>query len=182
VTTLILTRHGETEWNREGRVQGHADIPLNGTGIAQAQRLAADLLHLELDAVYASDLLRASVTASIVAEPRGLEVVLLPALRERDFGTWEGLTDVEARRRFPTETADPRTWGDAETQGEMASRVFRALIEIGCEHAGGTVLVVSHGGPLRATLRRVGRGGHGPLENGAVVRVLAEGATLRAVD
>jgi broad specificity phosphatase PhoE len=181
-TTIVLARHGETDWNRARRVQGHADVPLNAAGRRQAADLVARLAHETFDAVYTSDLRRASETALLVAEPRGLDVVPATELRERDFGTWEGLTDDEARRRYPVETEDPRWWGDAETQEEMATRVVQKLIEIGRVHRGGRVLVVSHGGPLRAMLRHVGRDPHGPIDNCAVVRFVAEGGTLRGVD
>jgi len=183
VTTLILlARHGETDWNRERRVQGHTDVPLNSAGRRQAQDLAEVLSGDAIDSVYSSDLRRASATAGVVADPRGLEVVLLTDLRERNFGTWEGLTDDEARRRYPEETSDPRTWGDGETQVEMAARVLEAVRLIGSRHSGEVVLVVSHGGPLRAVLRLVGREVDGPLENCAVVRLLAVGSVLRGVD
>jgi broad specificity phosphatase PhoE len=180
-TTLVLVRHGETDWNRERRVQGHTDVPLNAEGRLQAADLVARLAHETFDAVYTSDLRRARETALLVAEPRGLNVVPATELRERDFGTWEGLTDDEAHRRYPMETRDPRGWGDAETQEEMAARVLEKLIEIGRVHRGGRVLVVSHGGPLRAVLRHVGRDGDGPIENCAVVRVVAQDDTLWGV-
>ena len=181
-TLILLARHGETDWNRERRVQGHTDIPLNATGLQQAEDLGAWLAETKLNAVYASDLARALATALVVAQPRGLEVVTVPELRERDFGTWEGLTDDEARRRFPAETSGPRTWGDAESPEKMAARVLAALRTIGAANPDGTVLVVSHGGPLQATLRHIGADGDRPLENGVVVSVAVENGALRGVD
>ena len=94
MTTILLVRHGETDWNLQRRVQGHSDTPLNDNGRAQALALADTLDDVELDAVYASDLARAFETARIVAERRGLTVTSVPGLRERNFGTWEGLTDT----------------------------------------------------------------------------------------
>ena len=95
-------------------MQGHTDRPLNETGVAQARALADELSGERLDAVYASDLARALDTARTVAEPRGLSVIPLPDLRERNFGTWEGLLDTEILERFPQAQTGP--WGDDETQ------------------------------------------------------------------
>ena len=97
----MLARHGETDWNREGRFQGHADPPLNDTGRAQAERLAAELDHVELSAVYSSPLGRATETARIVAAARGLEPIALDALREVDVGSWQGLTREEIIDKLP---------------------------------------------------------------------------------
>jgi broad specificity phosphatase PhoE len=180
MTTIFLARHGETDWNVQRRVQGHSDTPLNETGRAQALALADELQGEAIDAVYSSDLLRAHETARIVAEPRGLNVTAIRDLRERNFGTWEGLTDDEIFVRFP-EAASGR-WGDAETKEEMAERVFEALQRIADAHAGGRVLVVSHGGPLRAVLGRCGVDGVGRIENCHVVRIEAGDGLLRGVD
>jgi broad specificity phosphatase PhoE len=90
VTTLLLVRHGETDWNAEGRLQGHTDMPLNDLGRRQARALADELAGDGIEAVYSSDLARASETAEIVAERLGLPVGLDPDLREKDWGTWEG--------------------------------------------------------------------------------------------
>src|SRR3954471_7990952 len=109
MTTILLARHGETDWNLQRRVQGHSDTPLNETGRAQALALAETLDGAELDAIYASDLERAYDTAQFVAQRKGLPVTPLPELRERNFGTWEGLTDSEILERFPQ--ARTGTWG-----------------------------------------------------------------------
>ena len=148
-TRIILVRHGETDWNRERRWQGHADRPLNDTGREQAEALAAELAGEPIAAVYSSDLLRAHETARVVADRLGLDVTAVPALRERRFGSWEGLQDVEVERRFPGANGPP----DGETREEMTRRVLDSLAEIAAAHAGRTVLVVSHGGPIRAVLR-----------------------------
>ena len=169
MTTILLARHGETDWNRDRRVQGHSDTPLNDSGRAQARALADELAAESLDAVYASDLARASDTARIVAERHAVEVVLLPTLRERHFGSWEGLTDAEILSRFPD--ARPGHWGDGEGAEEMAGRVLAALHAIAWSHPGGTVLVVAHGGPLRAVLLHCGAEREGPIGNCDVIRV-----------
>jgi broad specificity phosphatase PhoE len=179
-TTILLARHGETDWNLERRVQGHTDRTLNERGRAQALALADELALEPLDAVYSSDLARAHETARIVAEPRGLSVTVLPGLREKHFGTWEGLTDDDVARRFPE--AQAGHWGDGETHDEMAERVVGALRRIADGHPGGRVLVVAHGGPLRAVLRRCAFDVSVPIPNCHVIRIEVEDATIRRVD
>ena len=98
MTTLLLVRHGETDWNADGRLQGHTDRPLNDYGRAQARGSPTELAGEELEAIYASDLARARETAEIVGGRLGLPVVLDADLREKDWGTWEGLTAVERDR------------------------------------------------------------------------------------
>jgi probable phosphoglycerate mutase len=153
VTTFLLVRHGETDWNREQRWQGHADQPLNDLGREQARGLARTLAGEALDAVYSSDLLRARETAGILAEPLGLRVRLDPRLREVDVGGWSGLTHGEIELRYPDghrRRLDGGTgWEDGETYGAMGARVLEALRAIADEHPDGRILVVTHGGPMR---------------------------------
>jgi len=180
VTTILLVRHGETDWNRERRVQGHSDTPLNDTGRVQARALAAELAGERIDAVYSSDLARAYETARIVADARGLGVTALRDFRERHFGTWEGMTDDEVLERFPHAAGGP--WGDAETVDEMAGRVFDALQRIADAHPDGHVLVVSHGGPLRSVLVRCGVDGAQSIDNCRVVRIEVGDGAVRGLD
>lgn len=179
MTTILLARHGETDWNAERRVQGHTDRPLNEAGIAQAQALAEELSKERIDAVYSSDLVRALDTARAVAESRGVPVVEVAALRERNFGTWEGLLDEEILDRFPEAHNGP--WGDDETPEQLDQRVFDALLQIAARHEGGQVLVVSHGGPLRAVLRRCGLSSE-RIANCHVSRLAVENGALRRLD
>jgi uncharacterized phosphatase len=179
-TTILLVRHGETDWNLARRVQGHTDRPLNDTGRAQAAALADELAREPVDAVYSSDLARAYETAAAVAARHGLEVTALRDLRERHFGTWEGLTDDEFLERFPHARGQP--WGDAETPAEMAERVVGALERIADSHPGQRVVVVAHGGPLRAVLRRCDVAADGDIANCHVLRLEVEGRTLRSLD
>ena len=167
-TRILLARHGETEWNRLGRWQGHADPPLNDAGRLQAQALAEQLEGDGIAAVYSSDLERASETARIVAGRLGLEVTENPALREIDVGSWSGLTREEVRERYPEGFA---RWlageigHDGETRTELAARVVPAVEAIAAAHSGEHVLVVTHGGAIRA-LRRHAAGDPGEsLEN-----------------
>jgi broad specificity phosphatase PhoE len=153
VTTVYLARHGQSDWNAELRWQGYADRPLTELGRQQAAELARQLAEVPLDAVYSSDLLRARETAEAVASPHGLVVQALPELREIDVGSWSGITRAEAEERFPEAfrrwTGGSHGWEDGETYEDMATRVVAAVLEIAAEHPGGTVLVVSHGGPIR---------------------------------
>ena len=173
-------RHGETDWNLDRRLQGHSDRPLNDTGRKQARSLAEELADEPLDAVYSSDLARADETARIVAEVHGLQVTTLSELRERHFGTWEGLSDAEIGERFPEEIASG-TLGDGETREEMDQRVLAALRKISGEHPGGTVLVVSHGGPLRSILRHCEIEGVERVENCHVLRLEEVDGVLREI-
>jgi broad specificity phosphatase PhoE len=153
VTTLLLARHGESDWNRARRWQGHADRPLTDLGRRQARELAERLADVELDAVYSSDLRRASETADIVARSQGLDVTTMPELREVDVGSWSGLTRTEAEERFPEAyvrwTAGAEGWDDGETYEELAARVVGAVHEIAEDLPGDRVLVVAHGGSIR---------------------------------
>ena len=140
MTTLLLVRHGETDWNAEGRLQGHTDRPLSDYGRRQARRLAEELEGEELEAIYSSDLARAHETAEIVGERLGLPIALEPDLREKDWGTWEGLDAVERDRvEFVGESTEAHQ-----------ERMLRALRRISERHPGdGRVLVVTHGGSMR---------------------------------
>ena len=154
MTIILLARHGQSDWNAERRWQGHADRPLTEKGRTQSQTLATRLAHIELDAVYSSDLSRAADTALAVAEAQGREVIELPTLREVDVGSWSGLTRAEAQERFPEGFARWQQgfpgWEDGESYEEMTLRVIGAALDIARAHEDGRVLVVSHGGPIRA--------------------------------
>jgi probable phosphoglycerate mutase len=139
VTTLLLVRHGETDWNADGRLQGHTDRPLSDFGRRQARQLADELAGEELEAIYASDLSRARETAEIVGQRLGMAAVLDPDLREKDWGTWEGLTAVERDRvEFVGESTEAHE-----------ERILHALRRIAERHPGSRVLVVTHGGSMR---------------------------------
>ena len=153
-TTILLARHGETDWNAVGRWQGHTDRSLTERGRRQAAELADRLANVEIDAVYSSDLLRAVETAEPVAKRLGLPLQALPELREVDVGTWAGLTRDEVAERFPEgfrRWSEWQTgWEDGETYDEMGERVVGAILRLAGEQEGGRILVVSHGGAIRA--------------------------------
>ncbi len=189
MATILLARHGETDWNRELRWQGHADRPLTDRGRAQAAALAEQLDAVPLTAVYASDLARARDTAHVVAERRGLAVVVRTDLREVDCGSWSGRRHDEIT---PDEIArwkaGERGWAGGESYEEMGARMVRAVTELATLHAGDHVLVVSHGAAIRAVhahalrlslheYRRL----HPTVPNGGLSAVLAENGTFRVL-
>jgi 2,3-bisphosphoglycerate-dependent phosphoglycerate mutase len=172
VTTLLLVRHGETDWNAKGRLQGHTDRPLNKRGRRQAQALAEELAEQEISAVYSSDLARARQTAEILAARLGLPVVVQPDLREKNWGTWEGLTAAERERvAFEGETTD-----------EHRERTLRAVRRIADRHPGRRVAVVTHGGSLRRVQAAVLGIALPVVDNCAVWAVAYEGGLFRPID
>jgi probable phosphoglycerate mutase len=157
VTRLLLARHGETDWNAEHRWQGHTDTPLSLLGRRQAELLRERLAAEPLAAAYASDLSRARDTATAALVGRDVPLTLRPALREINLGEWQGLTTPEIRQRWPGQLE--RFWGAAdptarplggETREELQARIAAAVQEIAAAHPAGQVLIVSHGGALRA--------------------------------
>jgi broad specificity phosphatase PhoE len=172
MTTLLLVRHGETDWNADGRLQGHTDRPLNEHGRRQASALAGRLAREDIDAVYASDLARARETAEILAEALGLPVVTDPDLRERNWGNWEGLTGSERDRvEYVGEGKD--------AHGERVLRAVRRIAEL---HPGERIVVVTHGG----SMRRIQIAAYGMalpvVENCSVWGVAYEDGMFRAID
>jgi broad specificity phosphatase PhoE len=153
-TTILLARHGESDWNRSKRWQGFADRPLTDLGRQQAAELARRLEDTELEAVYSSDLQRARETAEIVAQSKGLTVKTAPELREVDVGSWSGLTRAEAEARYPDLYArwlqGGEGWEDGETYDQLGERVTSAIRRIAQNHEDERVLVVAHGGTIRA--------------------------------
>jgi len=193
VTTILLARHGETDWNREGRFQGWADPPLNATGRAQAVDLSVQLMAEELAAVYSSPLRRAYETAEVVAASRGLEPVTVDALREVDVGSWSGLSRAEIEQRFPEQYARwldyGRGWEDGETYEQMVDRVVGALQELAEARDGQRILAVTHGGPMRAASAFADRLSYAEARrrspvvgNTAVLEFAVEAGALRRLD
>jgi 2,3-bisphosphoglycerate-dependent phosphoglycerate mutase len=163
MTTLILVRHGETEWNREGRIQGHSDSALTTEGVAQAHamgaRLRENLANEPINVVLASDLPRAARTATMIAEPIGQQIVFDVRLRERAFGVAEGKTYEEIDRDHPEmfsrvrETDPDFSAPGGESRNQFHARVTTTLRDIAAAHAGKRILVVTHGGAIAAVYR-----------------------------
>jgi len=156
-TKWFLVRHGQTEWNNTGRAQGQADTPLNAKGHAQAALAATRLAPVRFDAAYSSDLSRVVDTANHIMQGRDIPLTKLEALREKGFGEWEGMTFKQVEERYPTmfrrlfdEDVDfaPK---DGESDRQLYARVKACADELRRRHAAdGRVLVVAHGGSLRA--------------------------------
>lgn len=155
---LLLTRHGQTDWNSAQRFQGQSDVPLNKAGIQQATALANRLLREHINLIYASDLQRARETARLIAVHHACEIYTDPRLREMNFGTWEGLTYKEIQKSDPTTLAaweaDILTTSapNGETLNQLSARVQSMLNDLRDQHPDQTVLIVAHGGPLQVLL------------------------------
>ena len=155
MTKIFLIRHGETEWNKLGRIQGNSDVKLSETGIKQAQLLAKHAPFGNVDAVYSSDLKRASATAKIVAGTLNLPVIEMPGLRETNFGDWEGRYINALVEEFPDDFGnffvkpDKLKPPNGETFLECQARLENALDEIIAEHENQSIIVVSHGAAIR---------------------------------
>ena len=155
VTHLLVVRHGQSEWNALGRWQGHADPPLSQLGRRQSAA-AADLLPT-VDGIVSSDLRRASETAEIIAARRGIEPVIIDQrLRERDVGEWSGLTRAEIDRGWPGWVDGARLPSSFEDVSAVVERVSQAFAAINSVNPGASILVVTHGGVIRALERSHG--------------------------
>lgn len=162
MTRFCLIRHGQTDWNFEGRYQGQSDVPLNETGCAQAHDLARQLHGQSFAAIYSSDLKRAKETAEIIAASLNLNVVVELRLREINQGEWEGqlVEIIRARyaRLWQQHSVDPASVRPpgGETVGEVAKRVYAALDDIARLQPDSSVLIVSHGLALATVVCKVG--------------------------
>lgn len=161
---VILIRHGETDWNSEGRLQGQIDIPLNAHGLAQAKMMGERLMHESISAIYSSDLLRAYQTAQALSECIHLPVTLCHGLRERNFGSYQGLTFAQINEQSLQESV---LWqkrdldfipGGVDGQGEslrrFSERVINSLNALMLHHAGEQIAMVTHGGVLDILYRK----------------------------
>ncbi len=163
ITRILAVRHGETAWNRDTRIQGHADIELNERGRWQASRLGEALREEPIAACYASDLGRALETARAVARHHGLAVHAHAGLRERGFGRFEGHTWAELEARFPAESLAWRKRvpdfapAGGESLLQLRERVVGTVTELAARHPGEQVLMVAHGGVLDILYRAATR-------------------------
>ena len=161
MTRLLLIRHGETHFNREGRAQGHSNSDLTALGVAQARACAHALSTRGVERLYASDLSRARQTAQIIGDRLGLSVRLDPRLREMSFGRLEGRTWAELEAYFrQVEAAGAGDWFSAvppggESRAQLTERGWAVTNEIARSHPNETVALVSHGGFIGFFLRQV---------------------------
>ena len=154
VGSLLVARHGQSTWNAQGRWQGKADPELTALGEQQAQDAA---LHVgEISCVWASNLQRARLTASIIATAKGLEVEIDERLAERDAGEWEGLTRLEIEAGWPGFLAGHKRPNGFEPDESVAARGVEVLTEILGKAGDVRILVVSHSGVVRAIERQLG--------------------------
>jgi probable phosphoglycerate mutase len=180
---LFLVRHGETEWNAVGRLQGHTDIELNDRGRAQALALVESVREIAITTVWTSDLARARETGAIIAEALGLPAPSVDGeLRERRFGVFEGLTrdecaqhHREAWKAWLDRTGTPQ---GAETREVVLARMTRALNRVVAATAG-IALVVTHGGVMRAWLTEHLGAAISPIMNGSIHAVDHDGTRFR---
>ena len=158
-THILAIRHGETDWNIVGRIQGHTDVPLNATGIQQAEKLASSLADAPLAHIYSSDLLRAWATAQALAQCNGAPLTSHAGLRERCFGIYEGqrFVDIEASHPEDALRWRKRDPAFAPSQGEslqtLLTRVSETVTAMAAAHLGQHIAIVAHGGVLDSLYR-----------------------------
>jgi broad specificity phosphatase PhoE len=157
-TTVLLIRHGETEWNTLGKFQGCTDIGLSEEGIRQA-KLLKDRIKGDFDYIYTSPLSRALDTANILASGTGKEVVIAPEIREIHFGEWEGLTVHEIKEKYPeifkawrTDKKESYICGGDASIHNAVNRAKSCILDIVSKHKGKKVSIVAHGGIIKAGL------------------------------
>jgi broad specificity phosphatase PhoE len=158
-TTILLIRHGQTDWNVARRWQGHWDEPLNRLGLAQAHALARRLATWPIRAIYSSDLARAAQTADILGRALDLEPIYDAAWRERHVGDFQGLTSEEAQAQFPHIWAEMARGivnpPNGEHVLELHTRVTAAFERLVTGHEGQVIAVISHGGALGSVISHV---------------------------
>lgn len=158
-TTILLIRHGQTDWNITRRWQGHINMPLNELGITQSKLLAERLKSWPIEAIYSSDLRRAAQTAAILGETLGLKPILDVSWRERHGGDFQGMTIEELEANYPVELKRIREEGGAPPGGEsfleLENRIVQAYQELANQYEGKMVAVVSHGGAMGALIAHV---------------------------
>ena len=178
---IYIFRHGQTDWNAEGRIQGHIDIPLNDTGRLQARKLAPVLQKLGIEAFLSSDLSRASETAQIIANQMGgLPVFMDQDLREIHLGKIEGLSRTEIEKLLGVEfsdrlRSDPLSDSDvtllgSESAEQVTSRALRAVRRFFEQNSYQTIGIATHGGVIRRVIQHALKNGDypAPIPNGIV--------------
>ncbi len=169
--TIYLVRHGQTEWNVKKLIHGHADSPLTALGKGQAAELASELKNIRFSVIFSSDLLRAKRTAEIIALEHKLAVETKKALRERNYGQLEGkpVEEIKLLEELQ-EKADEYLYRShkIESDSKMIARLITFLREISVAYAGEIVLMVTHGGLMRALLVHLGFGTNEELRGGSI--------------
>lgn len=148
---IYIVRHGETDWNAKKKMQGHTNTSLNNTGRAQAEALSKEVTKLDINCIISSDLSRARETAEIINKEIGLDIIVDKRIRERCFGDFEGrVYDKITEQEWKKFNENPKTY-NAETRKELFDRAKEFLGELKANKSG-NVLVVTHGGTMKAIL------------------------------
>lgn len=153
--TIYLTRHGETEWNVKKLIQGQKDIPLNEKGRNQAKKLSEKLKRVKFDAIYSSDLKRATETAKIIVGKRKLRIIESKALRERYFGKYQGVSFEKNKKTLEFINAlktSEKNEKEIESEQKMVKRFVNYIREVSVRNLDKTILIVTHAGPIRLFL------------------------------
>ncbi|HAO64442.1 TPA: hypothetical protein DCQ44_00475 [Candidatus Taylorbacteria bacterium] len=190
-TTFYIVRHGETEFNVSGIMQGHTDSPLTEKGQEQAKLVGNALKDIDFDLVFSSDLLRAKRTAEIMLLEKKLAINTTELLRERSYGRYDGRSATEYREENKemlakivdlewSERSKIKFSPDAESDHEVVSRFTLFLREAAVTYAGKKVLIVTHGGTMRSFLVQIGWGTAkelpgGCIQNTGYVKLVSDG-------
>ena len=179
MTRFFLVRHGETEWNRERRIQGVSDIPLNDTGRAQAAALGDILVGHNFDLIVSSPLSRADETARIIAQRLGMPApITVPDLIERNYGEGEGSSGADLDRRYPPGTDIP----GREDREVVTQRAVRVLHDMAIRHPHADIVAVAHGAVIRSVVDYAAPGLHKePITNCSVHSFSLVAGTLELV-
>ncbi|MBT5730195.1 MAG: histidine phosphatase family protein [Microbacteriaceae bacterium] len=179
MTRFFLVRHGETEWNRERRIQGVSDIPLNDTGRAQAAALGDILVGHNFDLIVSSPLSRADETARIIAQRLGMPApITVPDLIERNYGEAEGSSGADLDRRYPPGTDIP----GREDREVVTQRAVRVLHDMAIRHPHADIVAVAHGAVIRSVVDYAAPGLHKePITNCSVHSFSLVAGTLELV-
>jgi 2,3-bisphosphoglycerate-dependent phosphoglycerate mutase len=187
--TLYIVRHGETEWNRKGKVQGHTDIALSLSGRRQAEEKAAFFKDIPLAGVISSDLIRAKETAEILMQGREIPFQMSALLREQSWGSWEGRLFDDIRAEFGNEFneytgTETHNVPGVESHLQVAKRVEPFLQSIGSGFLGKSLLIVTHGGVLKSLVFYLNLSHlfHARFDNLGFVQLTSDGVSFGFVD
>ncbi|MFC5465207.1 histidine phosphatase family protein [Lederbergia graminis] len=153
MTTICLIRHGETDWNAEGRIQGRTDVPLNQNGLNQAKKCRDFLKNSEWDVIITSPLKRAQQTAEIINEALNLPIIIMDDFIERSYGDAEGML-LEVRRKFYPDGSYP----NQEERETLNNRVIAGVERIKQKYDGTKVIIVAHGAVINTLLATFSNG------------------------
>jgi 2,3-bisphosphoglycerate-dependent phosphoglycerate mutase len=183
--TIYIVRHGETEWNVKGLLQGQKDSPLTKQGIDQAKNLGKRLQYVHFDKIFSSDSLRAKRTAELMTLEKEIAIETNKLLRERSFGPFEGKANVvmrDLRRSIVNyeklsvkERAKIKVHPQVESDEEVVIRLLTFLREVAVVYIDKTILVVSHGALMRSLLRHLGETEIGYINNTGYIKLLSDG-------